>query len=517
MHIKYLLAVWMLIASSASAMEKNTDTAAMSILEGNTYTANTSDTFTLIVHHNYSLSAVDLMEDTVLTFVSRNGSFRFALPQRQEPVYVTLKCSAYKFVWFNSTFDKTLLSEYMMQPGDSVYVRFNQESVFFSGKGGKRMQIWRDVIKTAERLSYTLPRTEFLSTLPVVRQWFANQDSTLRSKLDVLEQAKDQLSVNEYRLMKADIKGSSLLPIFRSFRLSQFAAYNDTIHRWELAEYDRIFRHYQEPEDLLAIAPQSGLYTAYLYQKLEVDELYESIMKGKKNHDFQKAGEGYLEKIRGAYTGLLRDKLITLWILKRQTRSGSLEKDLSAALDILKDPGCRETVTQIRNTFKKGSPVMDFAFIDRDNNTVQLSSFKGKVVLLDFWFTGCTGCVSVAKTLPAVEAAFHDQDDVVFLSVSIDEDKKKWLQSIADTGAMYGNTGIRYTHYTTKETVYLNTGGSGSANDFIRRYVPTNIYPTLLLLDKDQRVYSAAPPRPDAKDGQQRLIAFIREALADRK
>ena len=41
---------------------------------------------------------------------------------------------------------------------------------------------------------------------------------------------------------------------------------------------------------------------------------------------------------------------------------------------------------------KDRAPATDFTLTDESGKTVRLSSFRGHVVLLDFWATWCTGC-----------------------------------------------------------------------------------------------------------------------------
>ena len=49
-------------------------------------------------------------------------------------------------------------------------------------------------------------------------------------------------------------------------------------------------------------------------------------------------------------------------------------------------------VRAVLHPAKERKPAADFALTDALGRTVQLKDYRGKVVLLDFWATWCTGC-----------------------------------------------------------------------------------------------------------------------------
>jgi len=84
-------------------------------------------------------------------------------------------------------------------------------------------------------------------------------------------------------------------------------------------------------------------------------------------------------------------------------------------------------------TIKSGIPAADFTYPDAAGKLVSLSSFKGKVVLVDVWATWCGPCKGEIPSLKKLEEEMHGTDLVV-MSVSVDEDKdkEKWLKMIVD-------------------------------------------------------------------------------------
>ena len=76
-----------------------------------------------------------------------------------------------------------------------------------------------------------------------------------------------------------------------------------------------------------------------------------------------------------------------------------------------------------------GALAPDFIQPDIFGNSVKLSSFRGKYVLLDFWASWCLPCRRENPNLVNVYNKYGDKNFTI-ISVSIDEDKQDWLQAI---------------------------------------------------------------------------------------
>ena len=73
-----------------------------------------------------------------------------------------------------------------------------------------------------------------------------------------------------------------------------------------------------------------------------------------------------------------------------------------------------------------GKPAPDFTVSD-GKSTIHLASYRGQVVLLNFWATWCPPCV---REMPGLIDLHHDRPDLAILAVSIDEDEDEYTRYI---------------------------------------------------------------------------------------
>ena len=80
--------------------------------------------------------------------------------------------------------------------------------------------------------------------------------------------------------------------------------------------------------------------------------------------------------------------------------------------------------------FGIGHPAPDFTLKDIHGAEVQLSSLKGKAVLVDFWATWCGPCRKVMPDLQALSEKYSGKLEV--LAVSLDQDPQSAVPPFAD-------------------------------------------------------------------------------------
>lgn len=89
------------------------------------------------------------------------------------------------------------------------------------------------------------------------------------------------------------------------------------------------------------------------------------------------------------------------------------------------------------NKLLKQANAPDFTLPDREGNYVNLSDFKGKWVLLDFWASWCKPCRVQSPLLKELDAEFEDLE---IISVTIDGGSRQktpredWLKAIKEDG-----------------------------------------------------------------------------------
>lgn len=130
---------------------------------------------------------------------------------------------------------------------------------------------------------------------------------------------------------------------------------------------------------------------------------------------------------------------ITDWIKAKQLVqdiSGNVEKKQIALLENkIKEIQTLKYRSAINNTFTEllkfgnGDPAQDFIFTNKDNKKIHLNSFKGKVIYIDLWATWCGPCIEEFPYLNPLKEKYKNRD-IVFITLSIDDNKILWKKSL---------------------------------------------------------------------------------------
>lgn len=86
------------------------------------------------------------------------------------------------------------------------------------------------------------------------------------------------------------------------------------------------------------------------------------------------------------------------------------------------DPAFFNRLSNIKNLY-------DIALPDESGKTIDLSEFKGKYVVLDFWASWCGPCI---KNIPYLKKLMAEMKNapVAFVSISLDKDAAEWKNAI---------------------------------------------------------------------------------------
>ena len=116
----------------------------------------------------------------------------------------------------------------------------------------------------------------------------------------------------------------------------------------------------------------------------------------------------------------------------------------------------------------KGKPLPDFVFKDILGNTYTPEDIKGKVVVINLWFTSCAPCIEEMPELNKLVKEYENNDAVLFLALALDE-KGPRLDTFLKTHV-------------------FNYNIIPGAQDYVVKKLPPTPFPTHIVLDKNSNV-----------------------------
>lgn len=339
----------------------------------------------------------------------------------------------------------------------------------FSGVGSNKLKLMlnADSIKRNVGDSYSMP--VFNDQMKFIDP---NQQSS-SAAFNYLRNHKQSLSKDAYWVLQADNVYSNSLSKFAAvqYYIQEELGLDKTGYIYEIPDtchfskkfitnyqcaIDTAFNCYDIPQSALE---KSREYVKYLYYKVHIDCL---VNFGTQNPDY------IFNEIIRDYSGVIRDKLLTYFLVNNVDLTEKFGQNLSQALNIVKVPYCLQALEMIKKR-EFGQIAFNFTLPNEKGDSISLSDFCHKVVFIDFWYAGCGACAEFYESVLSKSEQHYKRDNrVKFVSICIDK-KDRWME--------FMKTGL----YTSNLAINLNTNGRGYDANVIKHYGIV-AYPSFLII-----------------------------------
>ncbi len=368
---------------------------------------------------------------------------------------------------------------YLVMPGDSLKCEIFIDSMHFSGRGAERMNLQVKLFRLMQKkVSVTQPFGTFLK----------DREAVFLKQMDLLEQEKATVSASELAFLKDQCYG-----------LRNGMVMKEVLFRKKFASADKS-SDMQQARDWLNAEEVKGVHDPTLLAPYLMDYLYqkEKFLEGShlKSDDLVK---DLILSIHTKYSGRVSDHLQLVMVsdFSRRGKGGMAE-----VLKQIKESGdrqYRQLFKQFFNALDEGVEAYPFALPDTSGKIYSLANFKGKVVVLDFWFTGCVPCMALAKQMHEVMKEFKESE-VAFVTINADTRAEVWKKS------------VKAGTYTSQSNINLFMGGKKSP---MLLHYNINAFPRLIIIGRDGRIADAAPIKPLDDASRQAFISQLKQLVAD--
>ncbi|ALL07007.1 hypothetical protein AQ505_16850 [Pedobacter sp. PACM 27299] len=407
-----------------------------------------------------------------------------------------------------------IIDMYRIEQGDQIHVDIHHNGtlklssvtdlgkptyeyqVQFSGRGSNKYQCRYSLDSLKQVYTenfYRLPGNEKARNAATILEISQNEinieDYITTKQLDFLETYRHKIPSHIFDLVKIDLISTNMKHElkFISTSINEFYTKTDrdlVREHFNNSKLNRLFNGISKETGINSIA-----FTNTTLEKLRKESIF--LYKDKPVH----------ELIYAKYKGQLRDKLITAYLIKNYSSLSNIEakKILAEANEIIETPAYLKMLDAL-TILNIGSLLYPFELPDKENKIAKLSDFRGKVLFIDFYYTGCSNCISYNKnTVSVAKEYFKNTTDVSFVTISIDGNRQQWLKSLESK------------LYTSESAINLYTSGLGGNHPLIKQLKIT-AYPHSILIDREGKIYNNNF-KDLGKNDPNDLISIIKKAL----
>jgi thiol-disulfide isomerase/thioredoxin len=369
-----------------------------------------------------------------------------------------------------------------LEPGDSLVIVIRDlenlgfKNIDISGNGSTKNLFLKEAFLAGE--DYKKANYDDFKWDSI--EWkFSYSLDLFREKQKILKSYSNRISDSVITILNADLNISSFALLAESLAKRIADGRRDLLPLAMTITDDSLLSPLGSMHVVWATGSESLLYTfmAALINNAHINntEIDKDFFYLKNQKAFYDILASYLDKKS------VKAYVLTSFIERRIKRLGFNAEMLQCAETFLKDSTIdaehfsnMERLVKLEQDKAKHKYLTDFNLVDTAGNTIPLSKFRGKVMVLDFWFTGCTFCMKLIPYMEQIEKYFAGNKNVVFLAVSIDKKRELWIKK-----------GIG--KYASDKALQLYTGGLGTDHPLIQ-YLNFTGYPSLFIIDKEGRI-----------------------------
>ncbi|AMR29933.1 hypothetical protein A0256_00140 [Mucilaginibacter sp. PAMC 26640] len=380
---------------------------------------------------------------------------------------------------------KLQTSFYLLEGGDDFRITQKSDQLYFSGKGNEKLKLIDDLNEIS--LKYGLPKS--YSDFNDVKSYLNQRETLFQEQQALIDVTKSLISKELSCLLKAEVTGNYLSRnnvLFSAAKRSEWL-------KDSLRSYRKLRRPVLDTNQING--HRTMLYTSNYPFGLLAEYQLDSVVLKKVPFNLLRCYNFF----KSHFNGYLRERIITELLYENKRQEANIAGLCIDALSYFRNKEFREGLEDILKVRKDRNVIYNFSLADASGKKVPLSTFKGKVLFLDFWFTGCGSCRLMPPVIKNVMSTFAGKP-VVFLSISIDKSKALWMKN--------ANSGI----YTTPGEIDLYTEGLGIDHP-ITRYFDITGAPTLILFDTEGKFVELPDPATCRRDNGVRLNEIIQKQL----
>src|SRR5690606_4476403 len=382
--------------------------------------------------------------------------------QKWQPGGVKFEVEVYETpTYLNVIAGESRIVNSIVQSNDTIELTFNKHSVSFKGPNVVINEINHELMMMDRLFAMTLN----FNDPSTIKSEFEKRDSLTFSKIEYIQRYKNKLSPLVYKMMLLDLISESYM---KSTYLTNYIRGNDiVVFKEKLYEYNF-------PEKLATIleelkGDESEFLSLRLGNALPIYYLFEKFFMKGLPFDYDTTVENFMLY----QDGPLKEKIFSILVYNNRKNHRAISS-IKHVLQYLSIPLYIRTIEALYKAYSDYTSLTSYSLLDIHNEKYHLSDLVGKVVVLDFWYTGCPACPEVVPFLTRLEHKFKG-NPVQFISVSIDKDYQRWRKSV--------ESGL----YTTSNGLSLFTGPAGKSHSLISDLFITG-YPTIIVFKKDGSV-----------------------------